>query len=333
MTALAPLSIRLRRRLPSVAASALLASLATGCVTVHGEQAVIPAVRKADAPAALDHFAQVVNDANTKLDPSLNAQVETGALGAIDGAGIKARHVNNPSGNPGYQPLRFSDTRFLIPRERGWPKWFVADTANSRDSSRWLLVFTRDSVNDPWRASYLSVLASGQLPDFATDAQGYAVPVPVTGTDLLVQPGELGTRYTAYLQQGDKGSTAFAQGGETSGLRAQRRTQYAPTPQVVTQFADQSADPAQYAPVALRLKDGGALVFFTTRHVMKQTVAKGPVAVKDPNINALMTGKPNTSVTLYKVAEQVVKVPAQSDSGAKVVFLNRIEGLVSASGA
>ncbi|WP_269854230.1 hypothetical protein [Streptomyces sp. RPT161] len=333
MTARAPLPIRPRRRLSSLAALALLACTATGCVTVHGADAVVPAVGKADAPAALDHFAQVVNDADSKLDPSLNAQVETGALGAIDGAGIKARHVNSPSGNPGYQPLRFSDTRFLIPRERGWPKWFVADTANSRDRDRWLLVFTRDSVKDAWRASYLSVLAPGQLPDFATDGQGYAVPVPVGGTDLLVQPGELGARYTAYLQQGDKGSTAFAQGSQTSGLRAQRRTQYAPTSQVVTQFADEPADPVQYAPVALRLRDGGALVFFTTRHEMKQTVAKGPVVIKDPNVNALLTGTPNRSVTLYKVAEQVVKVPARSDAGAKVVFLNRIEGLVSASGA
>ena len=333
MTARAPLSIRLRRRLPSVAALTLLTFSATGCVTVHGAQAVVPAVKKADAPAALDHFAQVVNDANTKLDPSLNAQVETGALGAIDGAGIKARHVNSPSGNPGYQSLRFSDTRFLIPRERGWPKWFVADTATNRDSSRWLLVFTRNSVHDPWRASYLSVLASGQLPDFATDGQGYAVPVPVGGTDLLVQPGELGAQYTAYLQQGDKGSTAFAQGGQTSGLRAQRHAQYAPNSQVVTQFADEPADPAQYAPVALRLTDGGALVFFTTRHEMKQTVARGPVVIKDPNVNALMTGTPNKSVTLFRLAEQVVKVPARSDSGAKAVFLDRIEGLVSASGA
>jgi hypothetical protein len=328
-----PLSIRPRRGLPSLAALALLAFSATGCVTVHGADAVVPAVRKADAPAALDHFAQVVNDANTKLDPSLNAQVEAGALGAIDGAGIKARHVNSPSGNPGYQPLRFSDTRFLVPRERGWPKWFVADTATNRDNNRWLLVFTRDSVNDPWKASYLSVLTARQLPDFATDGQGYAVPVPVEGSDLLVQPGELGAQYTAYLQQGDKGSTAFAQGDQTSALRAQRRTQYAPTSQVVTQFADEPADPAQYAPVALRLKDGGALVFFTTRHEMKQTVTKGPVVIKDPNINALLTGTPNKSVTLFKVAEQVVKVPARSDSGAKVVFLNRIEGLVSASGA
>lgn len=333
MIARTALSTRLRRGLLFLAAVALLVPAAAGCVTVHGEQALLPAVDRATAETVLDHFTAVNNEANTRLDPSLNAQIETGALGAIDQAGIKARHVNNPAGNPNYQPLRLTDARFLIPEQRGWPKWFVADTASNRGTARWLLVFTHSSVREPWRASYLLVVEPAQLPDFATDATGHVEPVPAGASGLLVPPGQLSAQYTAYLQQGDKGSTVFAPGDETTRLRQLRSTQYAPTPQVVTQFADEAADPAQYPPVALRLKDGGALVFFTSHHQMKQTVAKPPLTITDPDIKALMTGTPTTSVTLVRVAEQAVRVPPASATGTKVVFLNRIEGLVTAQGS
>lgn len=338
MTALSAhlrLSRRLRRRLRLLAAVVLVAPAATGCVTVHGERAVLPATDRGEAARTLDHFVQVTNDANTRLDPAAAARIETGALAVIDVAGLKARHINHPAGNPGYQPLRLTDTRFLIPEQRGWPKWFVADTAENRDANRWLLVFTRNAVSEPWRASYLSVVSPSQLPVFDTDSTGRVEPVPADASDLLVQPGRLGAQYSAFLQQGDQGSQVFAPGEATTGLRRQRRSQYAPTPQVVTQFADEAADPAQYPPVALRLADGGALVFFTTHHQMRQTVAHGPVNVTDPDIRALMTGRADKSITLVKLSEQVVRVPPGSTGtgvSGQVTFLNRIEGLVSATG-
>lgn len=326
------LTARLRRPLLSLAAVALLAPAAAGCVTVHGELALLPAVDAATAARVLDHFTAVNNEANTRLDPSLNGQIETGALGAIDQAGIRARHITSPAGNPGYQPLQLTDARFLIPEQRGWPKWFVADAASNRDTDRWLLVFARSSNREAWRAEYLSVVPQADLPAFATDSSGHAEPVAPDAADLLVAPGRLSAAYTAYLQQGDAGSADFAPGSATTGLREQRRTQYPPTPQVVTQFADEPADPAQFPPVALRLKDGGALVFFTSHDVMKQTVGKGPLRLTDPYVKALLTGTANTSITLSRVAEQVVTVPPAGQAGAKVAFLNRIEGLVSAQG-
>ncbi|WP_252395650.1 hypothetical protein [Streptantibioticus parmotrematis] len=323
---------RVRRTLVWLAATGLLAAGATGCVTVHGERALVPSVQRADATKALERFVRLTNEANTQLDPSVNTQAETGALGAIDGAGIKARHVGSPAGNPGYKPLVLTDSRLVVPRQRGWPKWFVVDTADNRDKDRWLLVFTRDSVAEQWKASYLLVVTPGADPRFATDTKGYAEPVPVTGSGLLLQPGGLGPAYAAYLQRGDAGSPDFAAGPDTTVLRQQRRTQYAPTPQVVTQFADAGADPVRYPPVALRLADGGALVFFTTQHTMKQTVAKGPVRVQDPTVNALLTGTPSRSVTLTYVSEQVATVPSAATGGGEVVFVDRIAGLVSATG-
>jgi hypothetical protein len=322
---------RPRRLLCGLAGAALLASAATGCVTVHGATALIPSARQADAAAALRHFVRVSNAANTKYDPSLNPAVETGALGAIDEASIKVRHVTTPAGDPGYQPLVLTDTRFLIPRQRGWPKWFVADSADNKDANRYVLVFIRDSAAQPWKASYLLDLPAARLPPFATDSTGHVEPAPLGGTDLLVRPGQLADRYAAYLQQGDKGSTAFADGPDTSQIRRLRSTRYAPRPGSVTQFADQAADQKADAPVALRLKDGGALVLFTTQHQARQKQTSGRISVTDPTLKALMAGTPRTTVTEFDVAEQAVLVPAGS-AGGKVTFLQRIVKPVGATG-
>lgn len=330
--AVRPPGSRLRRRLRGMAAVVLLAA-ATGCVTVHGASALVPATDKAGAQKALRHFVQVSNEANTKLDPALNSGVETGALSAIDGAGIKAKHIKAPAGDPGYQPLVLSDTRFLIPRQRGWPKWFVADSADNKDQDRWELAFTRYSVDQPWKAAYLLAVPPAQLPDFATDSKGYAEPVPLAGSGLLVQPGELGDRYATYLRQGGKGPALFADGPYTSQVLKQRRTDYAPGPRITTAFADSPADPVGDPTVALRLKDGGAMVFFSTEHRVTQTSNSGGLTVSDPFIKALMTGTPNTSVVLFRAAEQAVSVPARNaGTGGRVTFLAHIDGVVSAHG-
>lgn len=329
-----PARSRPRRLLSTLAAVALLAAAASGCVTVHGETALVPSVRKADAVKALNHFVKVSNEAQTKYDPALPPEVETGALGAIDTAGIKAGHINTPKGQPNFPPLVLSDSRFLIPRQRGWPKWFVADSANNKNKRRYVLVFIRDSVDQPWKASYLVLLTSAQLTQFATDSQGYEEPVPVTGSDLLVQPGELGSQYSAYLQQGDKGSTAFADGPYTSEAYASQRSQSVPTPQSTLQFADQAADPVSDPPVALRLANGGALVFFSAQSQVRKTVTNGPIALGEgTELKALLTGTPNKSLTVFDVSEQAATVPTSgSGSGAKVTLLSQIDEPVSVRG-
>jgi hypothetical protein len=315
------------RRSAGVAAVLLLASTATGCVTVHGATELVPAATRAAAAKALARFVTTTNQANIRLDAQLNSTAETGALGALDGAGITSSHAISPAGNPHYRRLQLSDSKFLIPRQRGWPKWFAVDTAESRDSNRWLLVFTHDHAAQPWRASYLVSFPADQDPKFATDQAGYALPVPADSSGLAVRPDALSAAYAAYLQKGDQGSTAFADGPFTSQERVERRTKYPHDSQAVSAFADEAADPAHYPPAALRLADGGALVFFTNQFQVKETVANGPVNVSAAT-KALMTGTPNKSITLYEVSEQAVTVP----TSGKVAFLDQIRNVVYARG-
>jgi hypothetical protein len=144
-----------------------------------------------------------------------------------------------------------------------------------------------------------------------------------------VQPGQVAAAYTSYLQDG-KGSV-FAGGPSTSQLLA-TRADHARTPNSVTQYADQPAQGGDDDPVALRTADGGALVFFGTRHQSRSTYRAGYQLTIDPDTKALMTGTPKTSVTLSTVGQQLATVPARGAGTGTVAVLSRVVGLVSAKG-
>jgi hypothetical protein len=316
----------LRRAAAAVVVPVLLA--ASGCVTVHGETALVPAVDRAQAPKVLERFVTVTNRANRELDPELNATVETGVLGAMDEATLKVRRAKKPEGDPGYRPLELSDTRYLVPQLRGWPKWFVADTANNRGDDRWLLTFTRGGADEQWRASYLLVLPEDGMPSFATDEDGYAQAVAPDATGLAVPPGRLAAAYTAYLKDGEP-EGSFADGPQTSQLRAAREKEKKTT-RYVTLFVDEAAKEEEFAPVALRTSDGGALVLFTSRHSWQVVYAQGvPLPRADEYTETLMTGTPKRAVTRTALAEQAALVP---EGGGEVRIVSRIMGIVAARG-
>jgi hypothetical protein len=324
---MSPTPRRLLLRTTAFVSAAALSTL-TGCVTVHGEREVIPSTTKAEARKALERFTDGYNTAYRTGDPAAIADVETGALHAMGQAGLTTQRATRPNGNPDYPPLELTDVKLAIPKQAGWPKFFVMDTDSNRDDNRWLLVFTRSGADRPWKASYLSILSNDEVPDFRTDKDGWAEPVAVgASSDLVVAPGRLSTSYTEYLQTG--GGGLFADGLATSEQREARR-KLLRTPTFWTEFKDEPAKSPQYAPVALRTADGGALAFFTTHHAEKRTMAEGYRIgrIKDATATALLTGKPDTWLTLVRISESAVRIPPEG----QVVFLNRLEGLTSAKG-
>jgi hypothetical protein len=324
----------IRRRLCLGAAAVALAVPLAGCVTVHGERENVPSVRPAEAARVLAHFTAVNNEATKTYGEQYIQQIEAGPLGAIDSTGIRSAHTLHPEGAGSSTPLVLSDTKFLIPKQIGWPKFFVADSASNRATgSRWLLLFRRGSAGQPWMADYLAVVAPDALPKLATGQDGYLLPVPAAQTGLLVPPGQLSAAYSSYLQSGT-GAQDFAPGGSTTQLRADRGKR-ARTRDSVTQYADQADSSGDFAPAALRTADGGALVFFGTRHQSKSTYRAGYNLTIDAGTRALMTGTPKTSVTLSHVGQQLATVPRAAAGGAaagQVTFVSRLIGLVGAQG-
>jgi hypothetical protein len=329
----------IRRRLCLGAAAIALTVPLAGCVTVHGERALIPSIRPAEAAKVLANFATQNNKATKSYSESAITSIEAGPLGAIDQAGVRAKHTNSPKGNANYSPLEFSDQKFFIPEQRGWPKFFVAEAKTNRSGDqRWLLAFRRGGPDEPWKADFLGVAAPNALPDFAVDKHGHAEALPMAGTDLLVQPGQLSAQYTGYLDSDDgKGAAqVFADGPATSGVRSLHAAN-ARTANTVTQYADQPDISGDFAPIALRTTDGGAVVFFGSRHQSRATFRPGFDLKLDDDAKALTSGTPKTSITLVHVAQNMVDVPAGSGAAksgtAKVVFVSSLTGLVSAKGA
>jgi hypothetical protein len=314
-----------------MAASVTALSLtASGCVVVHGEREVIPAATRAEAATALRQFTAAYNKADKAYDSSLDSDYVTGALGAIDAARLKAGHTNSPGGNPAHTPLTLTDAKFTIPKKAGWPRWFVADAkGNKGGNARWLLVFTRDDVAERWQVAYLTLVAPGDVPKFTTDKDGFAEAVPAGTDSLAVAPGDLSRTYATYLKSG---GGSFAAGPYTSDWRTVRAKE-AVRPGLATQYIDQPLTNGDYAPLALRTADGGALVFFTTHHYQKQTAAAG-ASVPAPNkdVQALTTGEIKQSLTMEFVANEVALDPAKGAGRQQVSMLGRIQGLTAAQG-
>jgi hypothetical protein len=311
----------------SVAAVSVSAS---GCVVVHGEREVLPAATRAEAAAALTAFTTAYNKADKAYDAKLDADRTAGALADIDAARLTAGRVNHPGGNPAHTPLKLTDAKFTIPEKAGWPRWFLADARGNKGGDvRWLLVFTRDGLGEPWEVAYLTLVAPGDVPEVRTDEDGRAEAVPADSAELAVPPGELSEEYTAYLKDG---GDAFAPGAHTSAWRALRKKRSV-RPGLATQYIDEPLTQGDYAPLALRTEDGGALVFFTTRHYEKQTAARG-ASVPTPNrdVLALTDGEIKQSLTMEFVSNEVALDPPKGAGSGRVAILGRVQGLTTAKG-
>jgi hypothetical protein len=304
-----------------------LSLTASGCVVVHGELEVLPATTQAEAAKALNQFTTAYNAADRAYDSSLDADYTTGALGDIDEARLKAGHAISPKGNAQHAPLELTDAKYTIPKKAGWPRWFVADAkGNKGGNARWLLVFLRDDLSEPWQVSYLTLVAPDAVPEFRKDKDGWAEAVPANSAELAIAPEDLSSDYVTYLKSG---GTGFADGTHTSVRRAEREKN-ATRPGLATQYIDEPLTSGDYGPLALRTADGGALVFFTTHHYVKQTAAAG-ASVPTPNksVQALTKGEIKQSLTMEFVSNGVALDPAK---GSQVSVLSRVEGLTAAQG-
>ncbi|MFJ7196847.1 MULTISPECIES: hypothetical protein [unclassified Streptomyces] len=320
-----------------LATATVLSMTASGCVTVHGELEVVPGATRSEAAKALADFTAAYNAADKAYDPALDADRVTGSLGAINQAGLKARQKSHPDGNPAHSPLELTDAEFVIPKKAGWPRWFLADTDSNRDQdngkldTRWLVVFVKSGPDAGWKASYLSVVAPSQMPALAKNGDGTARPVAVDSTELVVAPEDLSTQYTQYLQKGTP--DVFAPGSTTSGWREARRTTRRAG--FSYQYIDQPLDSGSFGPLGLETEDGGALVFFSSKHFERQTAAKGLRPSVDQDVEALLTGEVRSTLTKERISSEMVYVPKKGSSkdGGKVVVLNRLPGLTAAKGS
>ncbi|MEV0962900.1 MULTISPECIES: hypothetical protein [unclassified Streptomyces] len=323
-------------RAATLATVAVLSLTAGGCVTVHGELEVVPSATRAEAEQALRDFTDAYNAADKAYDPALDAGRVTGALGAINQAGLKARGITVPGGNPRHRPLELSDTTYHIPRKAGWPRFFVVDADSNRDvdsgdrDNRWLMVFVKNGNKQLWEAAYLAIVLPSEVPKFRTDQEGWAEPVAPDSDRTAVAPRDLSEAYASYLRTGRP--QHFADGAHTSGWRKVRE-QNGRRAGLSTQYVDQPLDTGDFAPLGLATEDGGALVFFALRYFDRQTAAPGYRPKVSQDVKALMTGEVRNTLTKEWISSQAVSVAPKGAAGPPVRILSRLQGVTAARGS
>ena len=111
-------------------------------------------------------------------------------------------------------------------------------------------------------------------------------------------------------------------------LLAERETE--PAPEEDWQYRDWAANEPEHAPVAMRTADGSALVFFTSHHSDRQTVAPGHTPSVSEEVEQLMEGEARTSVTRTWLSMQLALVPAEGEGDVEI--LRRHPGIIEARG-
>lgn len=313
----------------AVLVAALLTFAVTGCVTVDGEHTRVAPLDSREAARVLAEFDARNNEVYTKRDAALNARIETGPVGAIDQASLRIMQFTDPEHTRVIPEFTHDQPEFWIPRTIGWPKWFAVHNTPSYPNARpMLLVFTKQDPDAPWQAAWGPTLRPGEtFPEPHRDAKGYVVEVPADTPGLVVTPKDTAGALTAYLTDGQAWAGLFADGSSTT---EQRKLREEPVQNgFVRQFIDTPA--AHFPPLAIRTKDGGALVLFAVAHSMKLTVQPPNVlGAIEPEQQAFMAEVPKKSVTEHRLTGYAAVVPPVGKGQVRLVAT--MSGLIGAEG-
>ncbi len=229
-----------------------------------------PVISKTAAQQVLARFAQVNNQANKLRSNTLLGTAEAGSSYLLDAGTYRLEQATDP-GNNQYFPLGLRDAVYYIPRQPAgdWPHFFAVKiryvdlNSPPHVTGTGYLLFAQASARAPWRdmiEPYL-IPAVTPAPAIATDAQGYAQPVSITGSasGLSAAPGQIQPDTISWL---DREAAAGADPADTGNLADLHDVSYwrcrLPSG-TVTDTHSAGPGPA----FGLRTDGGGALFFYS----------------------------------------------------------------------
>jgi hypothetical protein len=255
-------------------ADASRASATSGMdVTAHGRRPASgqpPAITKKQAEQVVSHYWTVNNEANEQRSDWLLGTIEAGSSYTMDVGAYRYYRASNPSG-AGYVPFTAAHTTYYIPWQSAhaaYPHWFAvavtyADLSSPQDATgSGYLVFSQASPGAAWKdvAEPYIVPGSGQPPQIATDAKGYATQVSprVPVGRLAIAPGKIGPVTAAALD--NPGAAAI----KVPGNLADERDKAFWQSRLPAGSTDSDKHQSGPGPVfGLRTTDGGAILFYS----------------------------------------------------------------------
>lgn len=294
----------MRRQLAVLTALTLSASLSlSACGTTH---AAPPALSKEQAQQVLANYQSVNNQANNTLDSGLLATVETGAQLEMDRAAYLLRRARGGK----YTPFGYTAPTYYIPRQTGYPRWFVIDATSGK--ARHALLFMQDRSGGPWLLA-ADPLPAAPLSGVELDKDGYATGVAAGETYGALAPGKIADVHAAALTTG---ATGMAPGPYTSQSRdALVKVQAGLRRRGVTLTSAFMAD--RQRAFALRTTGGGTLVWYVLRQTEKYDMSKAGAIGGGGDLTGLVKGRIGHHLDTVALIQYLARVP---DSGEPQVI-------------
>lgn len=310
------------RIVAAIAASAMLA----GCGTLprHKDaETSAQATSTNGAANVVSHFNRARATADADLDSAALGDIEDGSVLAVDTGAYALRKALSVSS----QPVELSaPSKVLAGSFDSYPLWFVVVADIASEGTQVAAVFERSTSTSPWLLTIAPRLAA-DTEISAVDTLDDGSTALLTGEavgDLPASPDELVRRYADVLEDP---SSRFASQFEVDAFITQMHDGVESQPREGVDFGQEwKAEPVMYA---VRLADGGALVFGSLRRVDRYDVV-GDKALQfaDSEAGAILTEPVRRSATLTYFHDVLLYVPGNG----RALAIGQYGGLVDATG-
>lgn len=312
---------------------ATVLAMPAGCALPHRkhlDDLTKVAAARSTAASVLLAYDSVRADADAHWSDSTLAQVEGGPLLHIDAGAYLVSFRLTPDEPIETTPLSGPGI-VASPRFGSYPLWFAAELPVPGAGITRMALFARESTTTPWRMMYGPEIAGdATLPEFRTDDQGAALPVsPGDADGVVMSPARACRDYARVLQT--RSSPLSRDFAHDTFLQQMRSIQDSQAKLSYAGFRQSwSLLPVRYA---LRLEDGGVLVFATLVRTDRYLVEPGGYLRWTGNAaaKAYLPGGVQHWARLRYYHQILMEIPPAG--AGKPVVIGQYGGVVSGAGS
>ncbi|GGV09342.1 hypothetical protein GCM10010182_31070 [Actinomadura cremea] len=305
-----PARTRPRAVVAALALPCLLGGAAAGCgESPSAASSAPPALSRAQAEQVLKSYTAAADGAGQKLNLRALTAIQSDPQLTMDAAMFRKYRALRQRA----PKLDLAKSTFLIPRMEGHPRWFVVGAGGGKGAGArpHAMLFTQEKAGGPWLLSADPAPGDGALSQVKLDDEGFAEPVAPDSGGLPVAPARLPQAHAALMTDGPdaSGAAALADGPTTGrAYQALRKVTESLAGQGVR--LSSSFAPAAYRVHALRMKDGGALVWYAIKqHEAYSAAKRGSLAVSGDLVGLAPAGSVRTRLKTTVLTQYLAVVP------------------------
>jgi hypothetical protein len=179
---------------------------------------------------------------------------------------VHAQYTALASADTPVPRYRYSNPVFYVPAVTPFGQWFVVIASRAPaaggPAARTLMLFERSASGEPWTLDGSAVLDQ-PLPTIARERNGYAIPLFINHTGLLLTPQVVGATQAAVGDEGpgNPAAAVIADGPTTTGIYAAQSAE-ARSYAAKGLYYSWMVETAPFSEYVLQTANGGALVLY-----------------------------------------------------------------------